>query len=373
MPPGKAGAAPRNATLEALAEGWRGFVTPSPFAFGLMLLVFVCGAAALLFGITPGLIAGPAGKYLPRSSGDSAAFATREALRLAQPPDPADRRQRLYIISDSVLAHALASDTGVAEAVGAATGVPTVVGFLATPLQRPLDQATLADYATRGRPGIVVLGLAYDQYDMTPRYLMQLDRMGRLGLRSDWADDALRRIGGEPRRVTGNYALDNRAFVLHNIRPMLGRLIVGRAATRRIDSFVTDRRHDPSYLARVRTALLASLRTPPASNSIGAVILADTVHRLQARGNRVLLVEVPVSDGLIDTPADQQRYADYLDWSRRLAARLAADYCRLTDSYRPPPTTYADLVHVVDRPAQARLRAALARCVAAMAPPGKPQ
>jgi hypothetical protein len=355
-----------------LAAVWQGFVTPSPFAFAGMMAIFVAVAVAIFAGLTPQRISGPLGVYLPRSVRDHEAFATREAIRLSLPPAAGEPQQRVYVISDSVLAHAFASDTRLAAAITAASGRPTRVGFLATPLQGPIDQAALADVATRSRPGVVVLGLAFDEFAVVPSHLLELDRLGRLGVRSDWADADVRSLGGTPRPLTGNYVIDNRNFVLRNLRITLGRAALGRPALRRIDDYLPTPPVDPAYAGKVRAVMLGRLRTLPTTDTAGVVILTDTVRRLQARGNRVLLVEAPLSARLLDDPADQQRYAAYLTWSAALSRSLGTGYCRLADHYAPPPSAFPDLIHIVDPVAQARLRQALAACITALPPTGSP-
>lgn len=371
QPPRKAAAPPKTGLIGAFAEFWRGFVTPSLFAFGLTMTIFIIGAVLVVTMITPAFLAGPAGSYLPRSTRDSEAFVTREALRLAQPIPASDTRQRIYILGDSATAHAFASVKGVEDAIGAATGKPVVAGFLTTPLQRSLDEARLADYATRGRAGTVVFGVSFDHYGLTPEYLLQLDRLERLGLRSPWASRDILQLGGRPRRLFGNYMIDNRGFLLRDLRAMIGRMVLRKSATRRIDVYTRVPPATPAYIAAERVSELRTLRAFSPSTDVSVTLLGDTVGRLKARGNRILFVEIPVDDAMFETPEDIQRYTDYLAWSKALASRLGGDYCRLADYDKPPPSAYADLVHIVDPAIQAQLRQALAKCVAAMGISGK--
>lgn len=347
-----------------LTAFWRGFVTPSGPALTLMLAVFAITAVAACLLVTPRTLIGPMGAYLPRSTKDTEAFATREALRLATAPTQ-DDAPRLYVVSDSILAHAFASDELTAAAMRSATSEPWEVAFLTTPLQGPFDEATLAESATKQRPGVVVLSLSFDRFGLKKDDLVAQYRMGRVGVRSDWADAAIASIGEEPVKRTGIYVIDNRNFLLRNASVAMARALVGKPAERRIDAYLMHPPLSESQLAGQREAILKHLRAPVPADDVGVELLAETVHRLKAAGNTVVFVENPVSDTLYETPADRALYDAYIDRSTALASELGVSYCRLAAGYQPTPAMFPDYIHVDDRAAQARLRDVLAQCVVA--------
>lgn len=349
---------------ERLTAFWRGFVTPTPFALGLMLTVFAVTALLACVLVTPRAVVGQMGAYLPRSTKDTEAFATREALRLAISPAPKDA-PRLYVVSDSILAHAFASDRLTAEAMQTATSHPWDVAFLTTPLQGPFDEAALAEYATKQRPGVVVLSLSFDRFGLKKDDLIAQYRMGRVGVRSDWADEAVASVGEEPTRRTGIYVIDNRNFLLRNASIAMARALVGRPAERRIDAYLMHPPLSETALAGQRQAILKHLRAPVPPDDIGVELLTETVQRLKAAGNTVVFVENPVSETLYETAADRARYASYIERSTALARQLGVSYCQLAARFQPPPAVFPDYIHVDDRAAQARLRAVLADCVIA--------
>jgi hypothetical protein len=336
-------------------------VTPTPAAFGLTLAVFALTFGAICALVTPARLAGSLGDYLPRSTQDAEGFATREALRLSM--DAAEPPPRLRIISNSVLAHAFASEEELTAALAAATGARWSVSMLTTPLQGAIDEAALAEHATARGPAVVVLAVGFPRFAARRERLIELDRSGRVGVRSAWADDALAAIGGTPRARTGVYAIDNRNFLLRNATAALGRTLIGRPAKRRVDIYVSEAL-PPDELAQRRVRMLGQLAAAERS-TLGVALLERLVVRLRAGGSTVLLVEEPISDALFRTPGERARYDRYLTWSAATAQRLGARYCRPAAVARPVPRAMPDFIHVTDAPTQARLRAALADCVAA--------
>lgn len=353
---------PKTTVGGRLTAFWRGFVTPSRFAFTLTVAVFAATAALACLLITPATLAGPMGVYLPRSTKDTEAFATREALQLAITP-VADSAPRLYVVSDSILAHVFASDEQTAQAMAAVTSRPWRVAFLTTPLQGPLDEAALAEYATKQRPGVVVLSLGFDRFGLKKDDLVAQYRMGRVGVRSDWADKAVASLDEEPQGRTGIYVIDNRNFLLRNVSVAMARALVRKPAERRIDAYLMHPPLDAAGLAGQREAVLKHLRGPTQADDVGVKLLGETVQRLEANGNVVVFVENPVSEDLYEGAADRARYAAYLKRSEAMATAMGGTYCRLAASFQPAPAQFPDYIHVDDPDAQAKLRLALANCV----------
>lgn len=354
----------RFAPIIAFTSFWRGFVTPSWVA--LCLTIITCAVTGVLvFSLfTPTRLAGPLGAYLPRSTHDTEGFATRDALALSRNSASSSRLPALYVIGDSIMAHMFASDVLTARALRAVTGQSWHVSFLTTPLQGELDEATLADYATRMQPGVVVLALSIDRFDEQPASLIELYWMGRLGLRSDWADQDVAMLGGQLRKRTGIYAVDNGQFLLRNVASMVIHMIFGKGPVRRIDDFVPSRGFDPKSLEDQREAMLRALRNPMHSNSLGIRLLAETVRRLRARGTKVVFVEQELNAKLFNESVDRSKYEEYLQNSPAIAKALGGAYCRLGKFYRPAPAAFADYIHIINKVSQDELRRALAICVA---------
>ncbi len=356
----------RPGPIGLLTSFWSGFATPSATAAGLMLASGLVAAVAVCTLFTPQLVAGPMGQYLSRSIYDNESYATREALGLALTAQAADKGARsLYLISDSNNAHAFASDTETAAALERSTGKPWRATFMTTGSQGPLDEATLADYATRHGPGVVILSGSFERFGDDREEMLRYYHMERLGIRSDWADQKLRDDGIKPRWRTGVYAIDNANFMLQHGGMMLLRALVHKAVPRQIDNFVPRHATDERQRAMQRRIVIGRLRHGIDPRGFGVRYLTDTVHKLQARGNVVIFAEETNSADLFYGPQDRALYDVYLAKSKALAQSLGAGYCRLADAYDPPPSAYSDYVHVIDRTVQARLRQALAECVAA--------
>lgn len=354
--------------FRAAAVGlWAGFVTPSSNALLLMLASCAAPGLAVCLLITPRLLAGPMGIYLP-SAQDTEASATRKALTPGNLPLGPANPQRLCVLGDSVLAHSFADEAATAAQLRRATGRPWQAIFLTTGDQDPLERAALADYATRPGPCVVVLPLSFERR-MSAGEIIRLDSFDRLGVSSPWAD-AVRLGLGRGRRPTGVYAIDHGHFLLREAPGFIWRLVTQKPETTAVDAYAPKAPLSSPELARRRLLIVASLKDQTDSR-LSEHLLGDLVARLKARGARVEFVEEEFSPALFATPYDLALYQAYLDRSARAAVRLGGSYCRLSDAYQPPAEQYPDFLHLTDRQSQSRLRAALAQCVArSMSGPG---
>lgn len=362
-------AAPKGLGFKAsLKAFWDGFTQSSLLAIALMALAFAGMAVVFALGVNPVVLSGPLGQYVPRGTGDNEAFATIEAFKLAYRPDPADAdKPHIYLIGNSIVAQAFASEPGMARDLQAATGEPWAAHMLTTPYQGPLDEAALADHATRNHPGVVVLSISFDRFGQSRDDYLRLNKMARLGLRSDWSDGQVAEILQQrPRRATGYYVADNRKFVMLNATSAGLRLLAQRPAVRRVDSYIrTDGTSDDAE--RYRGEILQHLRRAYKTDQLGLDLVRMTVTRLKERGARLVFFEVPMSSALFTDPADRQRYERFLAVSPKLVADLGGYYCRPSAADTPPAEAFPDYFHVADPAWQAKLRQVLARCVADMA------
>lgn len=362
-------ATPNSVRLSARISGvlldfWNGFVTPSALAFGLMLAVFVAGTAMVFLTVTPKMIAGPTGVYLPRSVSDNEGFVTREALQIAQSDGSATTVRPVYVISDSSLASAVADDRGVSAALNHLTGSDWKVWVLAIPAMSAIEEATLADVVTQRQPGVVVLAVGLDSFRYRSREELKFDALARLGIRSTWGDADTRAIGGTPRRVTGSYLIDNHIFLVRNVRVAVLRLLVGKPAERKIDSYLVGHTLSPDYIEKIRLTVLRELHAVRSPSDAGLAIIGNTIERLHERGASVVLVEKPISPALFATPEDRALYVDHLRLTTTLAGRLGVSYCNLSDTVHPSPTAFPDFIHIADPVVQVQMQKALARCIA---------
>jgi hypothetical protein len=344
-----------------LRDLWRGFVSPSGFAFTLILATALLSAAALCAVVTPSLLAGPLGVYLPRSTKDSEAAATHKALALAiDAPTPGV--PRLCMVSNSVLAHSFADEAGTAKDLKAATGQGWQVTFLTTPLQGPIDQAVLADYATRQSPCLVVMGMNFMRYSMTKEQVERLDTLVRLGVTSPWGNVERAEIGLSNGRHLGIYALDNSRFLLRRAPTFAARMLLRRPAVPPIADYAPDKPLGDGELAKRRDIITAGLFQT--NNDLPDRTLRRLMELLKARHSPVLFVEEPVSPDLFRTAAEKAAYQSYLARSERTAKDMGGSYCRLQAAFQPPASQYADYLHLINPGSQERLRQGLASCVA---------
>ena len=348
--------------VSAAAALWAGFVQPSFLALAVMAVVFVTAASGILFGVTPSVMAGTLGQYVPRASDDSEGFATRDAYRLADPTVPAGDKPRLYVVGNSLIAQALASKPALERDLRIASDRDWNVTVMTTPLQGPLDEAALADFATRQHPGTVVLSIGFDRFYSNQNQLLRYYKMARLGLRSDLVDEQVRDIlKAKPRRQTGVFLVDNRNFVLRNATMTGLRFLAQYPAEQKIDVYLFEQTH--VKLSTYSREILNSLRANYRHDGVAVKLLESTAAMLRERGSHIVFFQIPISDALLTDPADRRRYDIHLANSVALAKRLGGYYCEPRADARPPSQAFRDYYHIADPASQEKLRVTLARCV----------
>ncbi|MGR3661221.1 MAG: hypothetical protein ACU0CA_08550, partial [Paracoccaceae bacterium] len=144
----------------ALDEFWAGLTEPSQLGFFAMLAGLASVLVFAFWFFSLATLAGPSGEYLARSEKDAEAFATIEALRLSQNRgnDPL-----LLVVSSSTLAQAIGEGEILLERLDEANLGNWSLRMLTTPLQSPLDQFALLDFALSGQdetspPVVVIFG-----------------------------------------------------------------------------------------------------------------------------------------------------------------------------------------------------------------------
>lgn len=364
--PRRKSAPPPPAWKAALSALWCGLSEPSRLAFGVFCAALAATCLLSLWFFSESALAGPAGRFLPRSGIDAEGFATREALRTGH---SLPTRPRLLVLGTSAMAQAIGAGAVLGDRLRSLTGQDWEVVILTTPLQAPTDQFALIDRALDSQTGdsppvVVALGVGLQRLRWTPARELEFAAAPRLGLRSDWEDDEIRALGGTPPPRSGFYPADNRAFVLLNGAKALLRLALQAPAQRQVDQYA---RRDMTSVPQqtVRDRLGAEIR-------VGAAARTDylaQIGRLAARiaevpGARLVLVEEPLSPGLV---ADQALAAE----QAALRAALAADPATRGLAFQPLPAEaglteadYFDDLHLRRGAPQEKAQAALADHVA---------
>ena len=238
--------------------------------------------------------------------------------------------------------------------------------MLTTPYQGALDEAALADHATRHHPGVVVLSMGFDRFGQSRRDHLRLYKMARLGLRSDWADQQVREVlQDNPRRSTGYYAVDNRKFMMLNATTAGLRLLVQRPAVRRVDSYIRTGAA-PANAEGYRQEILEHLHRSAKPDRLSLDLVRMTAGKLKERGAKLIFFEAPMPSTLFTDPADRMLYENFLASSPEMVAELGGYYCRPSAANTPPAEVFPDYFHVDDPVWQEKLRQSLARCVADM-------
>lgn len=222
-----------------LKDFWKGFTDLSGLSLAVCAGMFAISLVAGLYLYSPRTMAGQWGDYIPRSSTDADAFTTVEAVRLGATKS---ENPRLLIVGSSTLAQAFGPAQTLLSELENGTGLDWDVHMLTTPMQSPLDQLTLLETALAGQqdgdpPVVIVIGAGISRVTWTSDRQIQLSEQPRIGLRSDWADAELQRLGGTPAPRSAFYVAENRDFVLLNGMKSLTRAIFQHPATRKIDVF----------------------------------------------------------------------------------------------------------------------------------------
>jgi hypothetical protein len=347
----------------ALAALWAGFTQPSLFALCTIAIMSVATVVAAFILVTPEKLSGPFGAYLVTTSEDVEGAATKNAYILVDPRKPITITPHLYVVGNSLIAQAFADGPKLDKALEADTGKTWQTYFMTTGSQGPLDEAALVDYATMHQPGVVVLPINFDRFDDDVKEMMKFYRMGRLGFRSDLADNQVKHILKQrPRRKTGVFIVDNRFFFLRNASIMGLRFLTQQPAEQKIDAFVF--RPVAKKLVTYKRDIVGSLRENYQHPELATALLESTAQTIRERGSRMVFFQVPISKILLDNPADYQRYLTHLAKSEELAKRLGGVYCKPPGDAVLPTNLFSDYYHLANPVWQDKMRKILARCVA---------
>jgi hypothetical protein len=222
------------------AEFWVGFIELSKTSFVSLVIAAMLTFSVMVWLFSPTTLASPNGSYAARVPKDAEAFATVEAIRLA---NQAQERPRLLLLGASTTAQSLGDPRMLADELRKYPGAGAWdIHMLATPLQSRLDQLTLIETALSSRkiddpPVVIAIGIAVYRLGFPRDRLIELEQTARLGIRSDWADEELAKLGAEPRRRSNFYFVENFQFVVKNLPVAFLRFILRDPAERLIAAY----------------------------------------------------------------------------------------------------------------------------------------
>lgn len=338
-----------------------GLTTYSHVAFLTTVGVFAASFGATVWFFSPSQIAGPTGAYIATHEADDYFFATRAALRLAQDDIGAPT---IVVLGTSSTGIAFGGSDDLQAHVDR---VPALEGWtvevLTTPAQTRIDALALVDTVltkrTDRQPLIFAIGVGPHRMAGDVERQINLSEMGRLGLRSDWADEELTRIGGNAAPRTGLYLLDNFTFVSTRALNTLQNILRGRQFDNVANyadgpPVALEERSDGPILDQIRAGL---------DNAEG---FFDFYEALRARLDRypgvtlVLIEEAPNPDilDILDAAEAVDANHDRLDQFARSMDAFYLPYFR-TAGLRA--IDFHDNIHVRKGDPQERLRRSFAR------------
>ena len=355
----------RSALAVWLGEFAEGFTKPSRLSAGVCVVSFVVTLAVALWFFSALVLSGPFGRFLAKSDSDAEAAATYRALELRRsPPDS----PQLLILGSSAMANAIASEQAMQVELQRSTGERWSVSILTTPAQSTLDQLTLINAALGPPPGprrpvVIAIEMSLMREKASVPRLLELERMGRLGVRSEWADAAVRDFGGRPRERSGVYLLDNYSFaILHGDKALL-RLFLDRAAKVRTDGFGPPAPLPPAR--RGRRQILAELLAPHPARPLVYAVIDKLFRRLHPYPNvHVVFVESKLSPDFVAATGVQAMQAAADARARAFAATHGAEYWPIVTEAGVGSRAYYDDLHIETGPDQGRIRTALAHHLA---------
>ena len=325
-----------------------GLIKPSLVGFWAMLV-----GLAIMLGLTFSAfsyagIKGHAGPFLARSSLDSSGLATHKALQISQCEKD---RPILVVLGTSIIASALASEAALKTSIQKNTGESWCVAILATALQSPVDQITLIE-TTLGslkqadRRAVIVLGIDVSTTGWSTEQILKYDSEPRLGLRSDWADAEIRRLGGDVRSRSSSYIIENERFFVANAPKTLLRFIARRPAQRRFDLYTSEQ---PTPVAERKRALITEqiLAAHGADDPGYLSVLNSLAEHLKAAPmvNLALVHELP-SPGLVKEAGFEELVAKERAAYVEFSDSIGADFLPLFEDGSVNAQAYYDDFHI---------------------------
>lgn len=337
----------------------------------LPMFFAMCAGAAAMTGLifwffSYATLAGPYGDYLPRSKRDNEAMATQRALSLAMAPP---ERPRAIVTGSSATGNSLAREDLVAAAIGKATGSDWLVGLLATPLQSPLDQVALVERALGPPPGpeapvYLIVGHSALRDGWTAERMLSFENRRRIGLRSDWEDEEIRRLGGAPLPRSDWYIAENFRFFVVNGAKSIVRLLSRLPAARRYD--MNSPAASLSVDRRKRDVIVGNyMRGRETAEPESRAILKRLAERLKAYPSvHLILIDEGLNPELVDNAGLRAEDDAWLESMAVFAKSIGAEFWPIHREASIAPESYYDDLHVSLPAARDKIRERLARHIA---------
>lgn len=348
--------------LQQFADG---FLKPSRLSALVAAIYVVASLAFVVWFYSVPVLSGPLGRFLAKSGPDADAWATWRVLQLRR--DPPDRPE-LLVVGSSMIANGLASEPGLRKAIARDAGRPWSVSILTTPAQSVLEQVALIDAALGPPPGprhpvVIALELDLLREDATVARTLQLEGLGRLGVRSEWADEEVRRLGGVPPPRSRFYPLDNyRFFLMHSDKSLL-RLLTGRPASPLIAAYGPTEPLPPGE--RERPKILKELMKPHLARPLVFEVFDRLLLRLRPYPQvHVVFFGTRISPQFIAATGAGPMEAAAAARARGYAAAHATELWPVFVQARVSPGAYWDDLHIETEPDRARVREAMAQDLA---------
>ncbi|MCB1333186.1 MAG: hypothetical protein KDK26_05925 [Roseivivax sp.] len=334
----------------------------SSTAFVSMLVAMVLTFGLLVWFFSPATLAGPVGIYAPRSPKDAETFVTLDVMRMAHEEQ---KTPRLLLLGASTLAQSIGDPTPIEDMLENQLGVGKWdIHMLSSPLQTRLDQLTLIETALKNRkagdpPVVIAISIGVHRLGFPTERLLELENLGRLGVRSDWADDEVRKLGAKPRDRSMFYIVENFRFVVNDFPASFLRLVSRNASSRQIASYSPGTELPDIY--RPRDLTKAQIDFGQYNLETYVEFFARLNERIAGMQNvHLIFIDERLSPGFLASRG-MQPLADWLNG--RFAARVAqfgAPYIEFMKSAGLSSSDYYDDYHLKNGEPQRRARAAFA-------------
>jgi hypothetical protein len=210
---------------------------------------------------------------------------------------------------------------------------------------------------------VIAIGSSLLRQSWTVADLLKYEHDGRIGLRSQWADEAVRSLGGSPRHRFGFYPLDNYHFVAANGFESLLRLLLHTPAVRKIDTYAPAIAIPPEK--RSRRAVSDQIRRGLEDRSAYFRLLTQLLDHL-ARMERVHVVQIeePTSSDFLKETGLLEAKSEMTSFLQTYGKEHGVPYLPIITDSNIPDEAYHDDLHIYGDHHQSAIRNTLAKHLA---------
>jgi hypothetical protein len=340
---------------------WRGLTLPSALALTVAIGILIILSGVILAG-TERFVASPWGGYLAASRIDYETFVTRKLLELTP---GASERPLVALVGASVTRSSFGTEPDIEAEVERTTGVAAEALILCTGRQTMLEHvAVIERLIESGRPVEIVLGIGPSRFTNTPEVLNQVIQQPGLGVRSDWVNEEVLALGLPPNEPMGNYAIDNRHFLLARLQDLprnLARGLLRGYTPTEIQTFWLGRHIEPEEYDWHSRQVMTRFADYDGAFSINLAILERLVERVKAAPQaRLILVEHAINPAFLRDYLTPERYNAHVARMHAWAEEKDVTYLTLAADAGLTEDDFYDWAHVSSPEAYARLRGMLA-------------